>query len=164
MNFLSGIRTHLIRDSDDSSFMFVVFGFDLIIKVWFLWIVLTLDFLGFSWLCSWSFFVVTPYLSFCICHLPKRHMMSTHVWTSSAFVFIIVWVWHFYPLVFVFLYSDENKQTKEGIFVTLRIMLNVDGAPISSRSHTHPSHTQNSRLLTSSLSLGVPGPHTTQCM
>ena len=46
----------------------------------------------------------------------------------------------------------------------LRIDLNIDGAPIASRSHTHPSHTQNSRLLTSSLSLGVPGPHTTQCM
>ena len=31
-------------------------------------------------------------------------------------------------------------------------------------SHTHPSHTPNSRLLTSSLSFGVPGPHTTQCV
>ena len=39
-----------------------------------------------------------------------------------------------------------------------------DGAPIESRSHTHPSHSQTSRLLTSSLSLGVPVPHTTQCM
>ena len=46
----------------------------------------------------------------------------------------------------------------------LRINLNIDGAPIASRSHTHPSHTQNSRLLTSSLSLGVPGPRATQCM
>ncbi len=40
--------------------------------------------------------------------------------------------------------------------VVLRIMLNVDGTPIT--SHTHPSHTQNSHLLTSSLSLGIPGP------
>ena len=46
----------------------------------------------------------------------------------------------------------------------LRIMLNIDGAPIASRSHTHPSHTQNSRLLTSSLSFGVPVPRATQCM
>jgi hypothetical protein len=46
----------------------------------------------------------------------------------------------------------------------LRIMVNIDGAPIASRSHTHPSHTQNSRLLTSSLSLGVPVPRATQCM
>jgi hypothetical protein len=33
----------------------------------------------------------------------------------------------------------------------LCIDLNIDGAPISSRSHTHPSHSQTSRLLTSSL-------------
>jgi hypothetical protein len=30
-------------------------------------------------------------------------------------------------------------------------------------SHTHPSHSQTSRLLTSSLSLGVPVPRPTQC-
>ena len=46
----------------------------------------------------------------------------------------------------------------------LRINLNIDGSPIASRSHTHPSHTQNSLILTSSLSLGVPVPRTTQCM
>ncbi len=34
----------------------------------------------------------------------------------------------------------------------LRINLNLDGAPIASKSHTHPSHSQTSRLLTSSLS------------
>ncbi len=47
---------------------------------------------------------------------------------------------------------------------TLRITLNLDGAPITSTSHTHPSHSQTSRLLTSSLSLGVPVPRPTQCM
>ena len=46
----------------------------------------------------------------------------------------------------------------------LRINLNLDGAPIISTSHTHPSHSQTSRLLTSSLSLGVPVPRPTQCM
>jgi hypothetical protein len=46
----------------------------------------------------------------------------------------------------------------------LRIMLNLDGAPITSKSHTHPSHSHTSRLLTSSLSLGVPVPRATQCM
>jgi hypothetical protein len=46
----------------------------------------------------------------------------------------------------------------------LRIILNIDGTPVTSRSHTHPSHCQTSRPLTSSLSLGVPVPHTTQCM
>jgi hypothetical protein len=48
--------------------------------------------------------------------------------------------------------------------VTLRINLNLDGAPITSKSHTHPSHSQTSRLLTSSLSSGVPVPRPTQCM
>ncbi len=47
----------------------------------------------------------------------------------------------------------------------LRITLNIDGASIAtSRTHTHPSHSQTSRLLTSSLSLGVPVPRGTQCM
>ncbi len=41
---------------------------------------------------------------------------------------------------------------------TLRITLNLDGTPILSKSHTHPSHSQTSRLLTSSLSLGIPVP------
>jgi hypothetical protein len=46
----------------------------------------------------------------------------------------------------------------------LRINLNINGAPIASKSHTHPSHSQTSRLLTSSLSLGVPVPRPTQCL
>jgi hypothetical protein len=46
----------------------------------------------------------------------------------------------------------------------LRVNLNLDGAPIASNSHTHPSHSQSSRLLTSDLSLGVPVPRPTQCM
>ncbi len=48
--------------------------------------------------------------------------------------------------------------------VVLHIMPNIDGTPIGCKSHTHPSHFQTSRLLTSSLSLGVPVPHETQCM
>ncbi len=48
--------------------------------------------------------------------------------------------------------------------VALRITLNLDGSPIISKSHTHPSHSQTSRLLTSSLSLGIPVPQPTQCM
>jgi hypothetical protein len=46
----------------------------------------------------------------------------------------------------------------------LRININLDGATIASKSHTHPSHSQTSRLLTSSLSLGVPVPRPTQCV
>ena len=44
---------------------------------------------------------------------------------------------------------------------TSSVRMYIDGAPVSSRSHTHPSHSQTSRLLTSSLSLGVPVPCTT---
>ncbi len=47
--------------------------------------------------------------------------------------------------------------------VALRININLDGSPIASKSHTHPSHPQTSCLLTSSLSLGVPVPRPTQC-
>jgi hypothetical protein len=46
----------------------------------------------------------------------------------------------------------------------LRVNLNIDGAPITSRKHTHPYHLQTSRLLTSSLSLGVPAPRPSECM
>ena len=46
----------------------------------------------------------------------------------------------------------------------LRVTLNLDGVPIISKSHTHPSHSQTSRLLTSSLSLGIPVPRATQCI
>jgi hypothetical protein len=46
----------------------------------------------------------------------------------------------------------------------LRIILNIDVAPVVSRSHTHPSHSQTFRLLTSSLCLGVPGPRVTRCI
>ena len=48
--------------------------------------------------------------------------------------------------------------------VTLCINLNIDGELVTPRSHTHPSHYQTSLLLTSSLSLCIPSPHTTQCM
>jgi hypothetical protein len=43
--------------------------------------------------------------------------------------------------------------------VALRIVLNLDGTPIASKSHTHPSHSQTSRLLTSSLSSFVSSIH-----
>ncbi len=64
-------------------------------------------------------------------------------------------------------FSDQLK-SKVGLALAkaadLRITLNLDGAPIISESHTHPSHSQTSRLLTSSLSLGIPVPRATQCI
>jgi hypothetical protein len=64
-------------------------------------------------------------------------------------------------------FSSQIKSKVGHILVkdaVLRINLNIDGTPISSRSHTHPSHNQKSLLLTLSLSIGVPVPHATQCM
>ena len=46
----------------------------------------------------------------------------------------------------------------------LRVNLNIDDGPITLRTHTHPSHSETSRLLTSSLSLGVPLPRPTEGM
>ena len=57
-----------------------------------------------------------------------------------------------------------SEKKKEGDFFELTINLNIDGVSITSRTHTHPSHSQTSRLLTSSSSLGVPVPRATQCM
>jgi hypothetical protein len=61
----------------------------------------------------------------------------------------------------------QQLKSKVGLALAkaaLRINLNIDGTPIVSKSHTHPSHSQTSRLLTSSLSLGVPLPRPTQCV
>jgi hypothetical protein len=52
---------------------------------------------------------------------------------------------------------SQRNQTWE-----LRVF-NLDGAPITSNSHTHPSHLYTSRLLTLSLSLDVPASRPTQC-
>ena len=64
-------------------------------------------------------------------------------------------------------FSSQLKSKIDNILTkaeALRSTLNIDGPPLASRSHTHPSHSQTSRLLTSSLSLGVPVPRATQCM
>jgi hypothetical protein len=62
----------------------------------------------------------------------------------------------------------QQLKSKVGLVLSkvevLRINLNLDGVPITSKSHTHPSHSQTSRLLTSSLSFGVPVPRPTQCV
>ena len=73
--------------------------------------------------------------------------------------------------LFHFRRAAFSSQLKEKVGNTLvkaavlRLSLNIDtGEPITSRTHTHPSHSQTSRLLTSSLSSGVPVPRATQCM
>ncbi len=57
-------------------------------------------------------------------------------------------------------------QSKVGLVLAKAeaLRINLDGTPIVSKSHSHPSHSPTSRLLTSSLSLGVPVPRPTQCV
>jgi hypothetical protein len=72
-------------------------------------------------------------------------------------------LFHFHHSVF-----SSQVKVEVGIILfkvaTLLINLNIDGVPIGSKSHTPPSHSQTTRLRTSSLSLGVPVSHTPQCM
>jgi hypothetical protein len=67
---------------------------------------------------------------------------------------------------FTLIINNNNNHLTHKLLktVVLRINLNLVGALIASKSHTHPSNSQTSRLLTSSLSLGVPVPRPTQCM
>jgi len=108
-NSFTVLRTPLSRASRDLCFMFVVCGFDSIVKVWFVFKVLVLEVPGRFWWFSWTILVVPLYLSLCIYHSANRHMMSVHVWALSAFVFIIVLAWHLHPSVFFFLYSAGSK-------------------------------------------------------
>ena len=57
--------------------------------------------------------------------------------------------------------SSSRIQTKTTV---LCIDLNIDDTTITSKSHTHTSHSETFLLFTSSLSIGVSVPHTTQCM
>ena len=70
-------------------------------------------------------------------------------------------LYHFRRLVFLAQFKGKVGRTLVKT-EALRVNLNIDDAPITSRTHTHPSHSQTSRLLTSSLSLGVPVPRPTE--
>ncbi len=96
--------------------------------------------------------------------------LQTHRETDLFFVSSGVQFVHSTSGLFNFLHSSFSDQfkTKVGSTLTKAVDLqgyqNMDGTPITTRTHTHPSHSQTSRLLTSSLSLGVPVPRATQCM
>jgi hypothetical protein len=62
-------------------------------------------------------------------------------------------------------FSSQLKPKVGNILTkTAALRINLNGPPIDSKSHGHPSHSQTSRSLTSHLSLGVPVPRTTQCI
>jgi len=62
-NSFSVTRTYLTRSSRDLSSMFVAYGFDLIVKVWFVFIVLVLEVPGQFWWFSWTILVVPLHMS-----------------------------------------------------------------------------------------------------
>ena len=87
-----------------------------------------------------------------VCLLFLQDHQETDRFLASSGVHLVQIHFHFHLSVF----SSQLKSKVDHILVksaSLQIMLNIDGEPIVSRSHVHPSHTQNSRLLTSYLSL-----------
>jgi hypothetical protein len=93
------------RVSHVLSFMFVVYAFELIVKVWFEFIVLVLEVHILFWWLSLTILVVPLYLSFCIYHLSKRHMMCVRFENFTGFLYIIVTSWHFSPGFRLFLFG-----------------------------------------------------------
>jgi hypothetical protein len=95
----------------------------------------------------------------------QAHRETDHFFTSSGVLSVQTdrGFFHYHRVTF----STQIKR-KVGLVLpkeeSVRITFNLDGEPIISTSHTHPSHSQTSRLLTSSLSLGIPVPRVTQCM
>jgi hypothetical protein len=72
-------------------------------------------------------------------------------------------LFHFRRAAFLTTLKTKDGSTLSKV-ASLRITVNIDGSPITLKTHTHPSHSQTSRLLTLSLSSGVPVPRSTQCM
>jgi len=64
--------------------------------------------------------------------------------------------WKKFPAILEKRKGKKNKKNKKE--KNRKILFSLLAA------HTHPSHSQTSRLLTSSLSLGVPVPRPTQCV
>ncbi len=101
--------------------------------------------------------------------LPINNKISLYPYINKHTLIILIKVqatqtnFHFRCTVF----SSQFKSKVVHILTKtagLWIVLNIDCTPITSISHNLPSHTPNSRLLTSSLSLGVPVPRSTQCI
>ena len=59
--------------------LFDVYGFDLLDRIWFVFIVMVLVVDDLFGCVSSTIHADPPYISFCAYHLPKRHMMGVHV-------------------------------------------------------------------------------------
>ena len=86
-----------------------------------------------------------------LAHFVFKFFSPTYTCTSGLF--------HFRRAAFA-----QQLKSRVGLALAkaaaLRITLKLDGTPMTSKSHTHPSHSETSRLLTS----GIPVPRVTQCI
>ena len=80
--------------------------------------------------------------------------------SSVAFMPIIVSTSGRLHSEFVWLLFLQAHRETDRFFAASGVQLvqSTDDAPVSSRSHTHPSHSQTARLLISSMSLGITVP------
>jgi hypothetical protein len=108
-------------------------------------------------------------LTIIITHLTSSHLCLLLLVRLGGYIVNLL-DFHSYRLIenlADLVFSSHLKSRVDNILSkvsVLRITLNLDGTPVVSQTHTHPSHSQTSRLLTSSLSLGVPVPRATQCI
>ncbi len=112
---------------------------------------------GFSDLAFFSFFSFFPFFFF------ARKLATFFAASGVQLAQPTSGFFHFRRAAF----SSQLKSKVGNVLVKspgLRHVLNIDGTHIASKSHTHPSHSQTSHLLTSSLCLGGPVPHATKCM
>jgi hypothetical protein len=59
--------------------VFVVYGFELLVRVWFVSIVYPFAVACFFWSVCSLILAVPLYISFCVYHLPTWYMMSVHL-------------------------------------------------------------------------------------
>ncbi len=94
------------------SFSFVVYGLGLLVKVWFVFVVLALEVPGLLRWFSSTFLGVQPYLFLCIYHWPRWPMMSDFLYNFISFrIHYSFWRDSFIPSDFAFFYTVANKHT-----------------------------------------------------
>jgi hypothetical protein len=71
-------RKHPIRDFGAPRFILYVYGFDLSGRIWLVSIVMVLVVASLVGCVFSKILAGSPYITFCLYHLPKRHMMCAH--------------------------------------------------------------------------------------
>jgi hypothetical protein len=104
--------------------MFYVYGFDLSHRLWLVSIVKSSIVVCLFGCVFSTILVVSPYMPFCVYHLPKWHMMCVHFERFTVLLWIIVLVWHFPPGSRLFLVTC-NKSSDRYLPVILSLTLSV---------------------------------------